>query len=204
MAQVALKNPYISAEEYLEGELLSEAKYELINGEVYAMAGTSVNHTRISGNIFNKTKNHLENSPCEPFISDMKVKIGENFYYPDMMVVCDDKEENDYYRTSPVIIVEVLSKSTRQNDRTIKKQDYLQIPTLEEYVLIEQDFAEIEVFTKKDDWRSNYYFLGDELTLDSIGLTITVEDIYYRVKNEDMAEFIAKKEQEAQEKDMDI
>jgi Uma2 family endonuclease len=200
MAQVALKQHYISAEEYLEGERLSDTKYELIHGEVYAMAGASRNHERIAGNTYKHLSNHLDNtSACEPFGSDMKVKAGENFYYPDITVVCNDEEGDNYFTESPIIIVEVLSKSTRQNDRTIKKYDYLNIPTLQEYVLIEQDFVEVEVFRKKNNWHPDYYYLDDEITLGSIGITLLVEAIYHRVQNDDMRAFVAKKEQEVLE-----
>jgi Uma2 family endonuclease len=199
MAQVALKQHYISAEEYLEGERLSDTKYELIHGEVYAMAGVSKNHERISVNILSSLINRLNQSPCEPFGSDIKVKAGENFYYPDVTVVCNDEGDSDYFTESPIIIVEVLSKSTRQNDRTIKKYDYLKIPTLQEYVLIEQDLVEVEVFRKKNNWHPDYYYLEDEITLESIGITLSVEAIYHRVQNDDMRAFVAKKEQEVLE-----
>ena len=88
----------ISAEEYLESELSREVKYEYVNGYIYAMAGATENHVRILGNIYRKLGNHLENSLCEPFISDMKIKTpAGNFRYPDCMVVCEEDNENDYY-----------------------------------------------------------------------------------------------------------
>jgi Uma2 family endonuclease len=183
---------YITPQEYLDGERISEFKNELIDGQIYMMAGTSVNHDRIAGNLYKKTSFHLERSHCESFSSDVKLKVDDNFYYPDVMVVCNDPEEDDHYRTAPVIIVEVLSSSTRQYDRTIKKHEYLSIPSLKEYVLVEQDFVDVEVFRKDNGWQSDHYFLGDSLTLDSIGLVLTVEEIYHRVQNQDMHEFLAK------------
>ena len=73
----------ITEEEYLAGEEISEIKHELIDGEVYAMSGASKNHERIAGNIFRKIGNFLDGSPCEPFSSDVKVKVDNNFFYPD-------------------------------------------------------------------------------------------------------------------------
>ena len=120
----------------------------------------------------------------------MKVKVGHDFYYPDVMVVCQQDNANDYYKTAPVIIVEVLSKSTRRFDQTNKRLRCQQIPSLEEYVLIEQDKGEIEVFRRQNHWQSAYYYLGDEITFTSLGVTVRVEDIYYQVNNEDVLEFL--------------
>jgi len=176
--------------EYLAGEKIAEIKHEFIDGEIYAMSGASKNHERISGNVFVNLHAHLQNSPCEPFSSDVKVKVGGDFFYPDAMVVCDDQTEDDYYTETPTIIIEVFSKSTRRYDATIKRTAYQSIPTLQEYVLIEQDFVDVEVSKKKDQWSSRHYLLGDSLILESIGLTIKVEDLYQRVQNEDMREFL--------------
>ncbi len=190
------KNITISVDEYLLGELNAEEKHELIDGDVYAMAGASGNHERISLNISRKFGNHLEGLPCEPFGSDMKVKVGSNFFYPDVIVDCNFDESQPYYTESPVIIVEVLSKSTRRTDETTKRTAYINIPSLQEYVLIEQDFVDIEVVRKSEGWQSSHYFLGDEVTFESIDLTLLVEEIYLRVHNEDMIEFLSQKEDE--------
>ena len=184
----------ISAEEYLESELKSEVRHEYINGYINAMAGASENHVRISGNIYRKLGNHLENSLCEPFISDMKIKTSTgNFRYPDCMVVCEEDNENDYYKTKPVILVEVLSRSTRKIDEKDKLLEYINIPTLKEYVLIEQDYVDITVYRKSDDWRSTHYFLDEEIYFESIDLTLAVEELYHRVNNEDMIELLGNK-----------
>jgi len=190
---------YISEEEYLQGELISDIKHEYINGYVYAMVGASIKHNRISRNVLYGLENSLrqKKSSCETFSSDMKVKISvesSSFFYPDVMVVCDTNHDDNYFQNSPVIIVEVLSKSTRKNDKTLKKQAYFKIPSLEEYVIIDQDYCEIEVFRKTNDWKSSLYFIGDEITFESIDTTLSVESIYYRVENEDMTDFLKEKE----------
>ena len=183
----------ISVEDYLTGELNSDIKHELIDGTVYAMAGASANHERISVNILRKFGNHLENQPCEPFGSDMKLRINSNFFYPDVMVDCHFDNSEPYFTETPIIIVEVLSKSTRRKDTTFKLLSYINIPSLQEYVLIEQDFVDVQVFRRNEGWLVRHYFLGDEVTFESIGLTLPVEDIYHRVQNDDMAEFLANK-----------
>lgn len=136
----------ISEESYLQGELLAETKHEYIDGEVYATAGASENHNLLSVNMASELRNQLKGTSCRTFMADMKVKVGHDFFYPDVMVVCQKDNENEYYKNSPVIIVEILSKSTRRFDQTDKRLRCQKIPTLEEYVLIEQDKGEIQVF----------------------------------------------------------
>jgi Uma2 family endonuclease len=183
----------ISEESYLQRELLAETKHEYVDGQVRAMAGASENHNLLSVNIATELKIRLKGTPCRVFIADMKVKVGANFFYPDVMVVCQEDNDNEYYKIAPVIIIEVLSKSTRRFDQTDKRLRCQRIPTLEEYVLIEQDRGEIQVFSKKDQWQSFYYYLGDDITFSSLGITVPVEDIYYQVNNEDVLDFLREK-----------
>ena len=191
-----IQTNFISEEEYLQGELSSEVKHELIDGRVYAMAGASANHERISVNVLAEIRSHLKSSPCEPFGSDMKLKVDSNFFYPDVIVDCNFDESQPFYTETPVIIVEVLSKSTRKTDETIKRVAYLNIPSLQEYVIIEQDIVDIEVVRRSEGWQPKHYFLGDEVIFESIDLTLSVEEIYHRVHNEDMIEFMNAKAEE--------
>ena len=101
----------ISEDEYLKGELLSDIRHELIHGEAYAMAGASRNHHRITRNLVSALTQYLNGKPCEPFFSDMKVKVDSCFFYPDALVVCDDEQGHDYYTEKPSLIIEVLSKT---------------------------------------------------------------------------------------------
>ncbi|SMG64291.1 protein containing DUF820 [methanotrophic bacterial endosymbiont of Bathymodiolus sp.] len=185
-----IQNTSISVEQYLKDEINRKEKHELIDGQIYAMAGANANHERISSNISRKFGNHLEASPCEPFGSDMKVKAGSKFFYPDVIVDCQFDETQAYYTETPIIIVEVLSKSTRKMDKTTKRFSYINIPSLQEYVLIEQDIVDIEVIRRSEGWQSRHYFLGDTVHFASIDLTLSVEEIYHRVNNEEMREFI--------------
>jgi Uma2 family endonuclease len=184
---------WMSEQEYLEGERISTIRHEYIDGDVYAMAGASKNHNRIAGNIFAEFHNHLASTPCAPFTSDMKVKVGKNYFYPDVIVVCDDKTEDEYYTESPIIIVEVLSKSTRRTDQTLKRLAYQNLPSLQEYVLIEQDFVDVEICRRERHWQSEHYYLGDEVYFTAIDLRLLVEATYARVVNEEMREFLARR-----------
>lgn len=106
------------------------------------------------------------------------------------MVVCEDKTDNAYYTESPVLLVEVLSKSTRRKDKTIKRTAYQSLPGLQEYVLIEQDFVDVEVCRRSSSWVSNHYFLGDEVWFESLNFNLEVAEIYRWVENEDMQAFL--------------
>ena len=198
MSALQQRTVFISETEYLDGEHISDIKHEYIDGEVYAMSGASANHNRIAGNLYRKLGNHLDNQPCQPYTSDMKVKIGSKFFYPDVLVDCSNLSGSSYFTESPTLLVEVLSKSTRQIDEKLKRQLYTQIPTLQEYVLIEQDFVDVEIIRRRTGWQSEHYFLGEDVTLDAVDLTVSVEDIYYRVDNSDVKEWLEKKAAELQ------
>ena len=94
-----------------------------------------------------------------------------------------------------MIIVKVLSKSTRRTDQTLKRQAYQRLPSLQEYVLIEQDFVDVEICRRTNHWQSEHYYLGDEAYFSSIDLYLPVEAIYARVANPDMQEFLARSDE---------
>lgn len=180
----------MSVDAYLQSELLAEVRHEYIDGYVYAMSGTSRNHEKIIGNLYAKFLNHLGDMPCDVFSSNIKVYVSQSkFFYPDVMVVCGDDHGDEYYSEKPILIVEVLSKSTRRKDHTTKRFAYRQIETLQEYGLIEQDNVHIEVSRRSISWDSAHYFLGDEAYFESLDLKVPVVEVYRRVDNEDMREF---------------
>jgi Uma2 family endonuclease len=185
----------LTEKEYLQSEEKSEVKHEYIDGYVYAMAGAGYNHNCICANISRKFGYHLEGTPCATFIADMKLRIGMDYVYPDVLVDCSAMTANDSFSTSPVIIVEVLSKSSRKTDFTVKLLRYINLPSLQEYVLIEQDFVSVQVLRRANHWRSEYFFLGEQVMFSAIGLTLSVAEIYDRVDNADMREFRELKEQ---------
>lgn len=196
---MALKESHtpISEEEYLEGELESEIKHEYIDGHVYAMAGAKKQHNRLTATISRKFGNVLESKPCDTYASDFKVKIGTKYFYPDVVVECDSEYNNEDFTEYPIIIVEVTSETTRKFDRTYKLDVYRMIPSLQEYVIVEQHFVLVDVYKRDgDSWNLRTYRLGDLVHFESIGLTLTVEEIYERVDNEDMRVYLTKKGEE--------
>jgi Uma2 family endonuclease len=179
----------ISIEDYLEGEKISEIKHEFINGEVYAMAGASEKHHRICANLFIKLDSHLESSSCNAFITDMKLKTDEaTFYYPDVFVSCDKHPESEFYREEPILIIEVVSPSTRQTDRREKLRAYQQIPSVHEYAIVEQDKILVEIHRRQPNGSWITYFFNDndeEFTFESVDLTLKLDEVYRRVNFEE-------------------
>lgn len=184
------KIDYLSIQDYLEGELVSTIKHEYIDGHMYAMAGASTNHNRICSSLNREFGIHLRHTPCEPFVADMKVRGCDDFFYPDVLVACHH-QSNDYGVTdSPLIIVEVLSKNTRKIDHTIKRKAYQSLKNLQEYVVIEQDIADVEICRRRNYWQSEHYFLGDEAYFESIDLRLPVAVIYEPVENADVPAYL--------------
>ena len=175
----------MSVEEYLAGEKDSPVRHEYIDGQVYAMAGASDRHNRIALNLASRLNDHLAGGPCEVFISDMKLQNDEKiFYYPDVVVTCDPAGADAYYRREPRLIVEVISPSTERIDRHEKMAAYKNMDTLQEYVLVMQDHIWIEVHRREgDEWKLESYSQADEqVVFDSVGLRMSVEDIYRNVR----------------------
>ena len=194
----------ITESDYLEVERVSDIKHEYSDGVVYAMAGASEKHAIIAKNVMVGFENSLrkKQSSCIVLASDMKVRISDKstrYFYPDVAVFCDSHEyDSDYYKHSPVIIVEVLSQSTRRNDFTTKMISYFNIASLEEYVLIEQNICQVQVYRKSDHWKASTYFPGDTIHFTSINTTLSVEDIYYQVNNADIAQYLKEKQDNIQ------
>jgi Uma2 family endonuclease len=173
----------VSVADYLAGEPVSEFRHEYIGGEIHAMAGASEEHNAISGNLFAALLSHLKGRRCRTFIHDMKVRLqiaGDDiFYYPDVMVACDPRDTDRYFKRFPTVIVEVLSPETERTDRREKFLSYQQIETLEEYVLVAQDKSEVTVFRRANQWRPEIVRqASDSLTLSSLGFALALVDLY--------------------------
>jgi Uma2 family endonuclease len=140
-------------EAYLAAEQTSEIKHEYIDGQVYAMAGTTDIHNTIAGNLFAMLHTHLSGTGCRVFFADVKAKIRDRncFYYPDLMVSCDERDRNNsLFKEFPCLIVEVLSESTEAFDRGDKFVDYQSLSSLQEYVLISTKRKRIDCFRRND------------------------------------------------------
>ncbi|MGB5593767.1 MAG: Uma2 family endonuclease [Crocosphaera sp.] len=177
---------YISPEIYLEGERVSPIKHEYRQGEVYAMVGAKKPHIVLGTNLATLLNIHLADSPCLVLTSDIKVRLEEAncYYYPDIAVVCDEREINntDDFILYPVLLIEVLSKSTEAFDRGQKFSDYQTCPTLKEYVLIHQNERKIECYRREESgvWREQIY-VEDEVEFRSVNYRGSIEGIYRKV-----------------------
>ncbi len=181
---------FYTPEEYFALEEAAEYKSEYSQGEIFAMAGGTPNHDRIAGNLYVNFHSKLNGTLCEPFTSDMRIQIDEkkHYAYPDLSVVCGELEFAEGRKdmiSNPIVIVEVLSKSTRNYDRSFKFSDYRNIKTFRDYILVEQDEVHIENFHKNEDgfWiLYEYKNLDETLVIKSINVEIPVKEIYARVK----------------------
>jgi len=150
MSAAAQLQPLLSVEDYLQDERFSEVRHEYIGGCVYAMAGASDDHNRVAGNIFGELREQLRGRRCEPFMTDMKVKLpgSQAFYYPDVLVACDPADNAKYFRERPAVIFEVLSPETERTDQREKRFAYALIPSVKVYVLVSQEEPKLTVLRR--------------------------------------------------------
>lgn len=185
MANTARIIETISPEDYLVRERASLVRNEYVDGAIYAMAGASDRHNRIAGNLFTALGLHLPDR-CVPYMADMKVRIvlerAEHFYYPNSMVCCGPADQSLDWRDNPMLLGEVLSQSTERVDRIEKFNAYIQIPTLQDYILIEQSTPHVELFRRSNEWQREVLGAGDTLRLDCIEFEIAVDALYRRVE----------------------
>lgn len=184
--------PSLSVEDYLAGERESNVRHEYVGGQVYAMAGASDRHNRIALNIASRLNDHLADDECEAFMSDMKINADAAlYYYPDVVVTCDGPGGDRYTRSEPRLIVEVLSASTERIDRTEKLHAYRRVESLREYVLVSQDTTLVEVHRRGagDEWAVEVLTgLEEQLALDSVGLALSLSDVYRNVRFDEASE----------------
>lgn len=178
-----LPDPVFTPEAYLlwENDNNTGSRHEYVNGLIYAMTGASRNHNRVGGRLYARLLQHLQGTPCEPFQSDMKVKIQSGndvrFYYPDVQVTCEE-EIDRYYNEHPRLIMEVLSDSTQRIDRTEKRLAYQMLERLQEYVLLSQDSPYLEIYRRRTEWQRESFAGTESVTLESVDLTFRVEELY--------------------------
>jgi Uma2 family endonuclease len=180
---IALSNyNNLTPEEYLQFEEKSPIKHEYIDGQIYAMAGTTDIHNIIGLNFTFIIRNHLRGSDCRVYFADVKVRLEKrnHFYYPDILVTCDDRDrETATYKSFPKLIIEVLSDSTEAFDRGDKFNDYQTLESLQEYVLVNSKHQRVETFRRGEEglWILQTY-QEESFSLQSINLTASFQDLY--------------------------
>ncbi|MEH2007514.1 Uma2 family endonuclease [Nostoc sp.] len=181
-------NTSMSAEEYLLWEPTQEERYEYWDGEVVMMSGATRNHNRISANLFKLLDDALAARSCEVYIVDVKVQVepGQKYFYPDVVVTCDERDDDPQLIQYPCLIIEVLSPSTEAADRGKKFAKYRQSPTLQEYVLVQVAQPSVEVFRRNEQgkWVLSEYNLHERLRLESVDVEIAIAHLYRQVQFE--------------------
>ncbi len=176
------RNATLSPEEYLHGEQYSETKHEYESGRAYAMVGASKSHNLIAGNLYIALSHHLRNKSCQVFMSDMKVRAQDCFYYPDVVVTCHPEEPHQYYVEYPLLVIEVISPSTEAKDSWDKRIAYQSLESLKEYVLVAQEKKDLRIYRRSaEGWDLEIYADGDQVMLASVALEIPMEAVYERV-----------------------
>lgn len=185
---LALTNAnYLTPEEYLAWEAQSDTKHEYIDGEVYAMAGTTDLHNTIALNLAILLRNHLKGSGCQVYFADVKVRVERHncYYYPDLFVTCNPQDkENATVKYFPKLMIEVLSPSTERFDRGDKFKDYRTLDSLEEYMLVNNHYQQVEIFRRNHDgsWRfESFSEPTSQIPVHCLDLTVAIADIYEEV-----------------------
>ena len=170
--------------EYLAVANDSPVKYEYIAGEIVAMSGGTITHGRLIGQATQVLNQLLAGKPCIVLPSEMRVRIraADRSTYPDLYIVCGEPEldpDDDHAVINPVVIVEVLSDSSQDSDRTDKFAAYRRIATLREYVLVSQRERRIEVYRRDGRrWHLDEYRTGELAQLDAVNVGVAVDEVY--------------------------
>ncbi|HPE60798.1 MAG: Uma2 family endonuclease [Thiothrix sp.] len=175
----------ITEAEYLKGEKLAKERHEYRDGKVYAMAGASKRHNRITLNMVrNLPLQNKDGTPCDVYSADIKVRIkqGRAYYYPDIMVSCSaEHEEDNYCLEQPCLIAEVTSKSTEWKDYNEKLVAYQSIDSLQYYLVLAQDKVQATLFYREEDgswWVEHYESLDAVIALKCPETELLLKDIY--------------------------
>lgn len=194
MTTLALVRPTMySEEEYLRLENDASEKSEFFQGKIVMMAGAAPNHNRIKDNLVGEIYLVLKkNKSCKSYSSDQRIHIPSNslYTYPDIVIVCGPNKYSELDRNTivnPSVIVEVLSPSTTDYDRSRKFRLYRDIETLKEYVIIDSLSVSAEVYRRTIDnqWllADDAFSLNDSITIQTIGATLQMADLYDGTEN---------------------
>ncbi len=188
-SNLATIQKFYSDEEYLAFEREAEEKHELIDGEIVAMAGASREHNLIGVNVSSELHFRLKGKGCEIYANDMRVRMKKGRYgYPDVVIVCDKPNfADDEFDVllNPLVVVEVLSKTTRFRDKTDKLATYQKMESIRECLLVEQNEPRIEHYIKQtpNQWLLRIYEnLSETIVLESLGCELPVAEIYAQIE----------------------
>src|SRR6185369_12193361 len=181
--RTATQSDYVTVRDYLAAEAVSDIRHEYLGGLVYAMAGETRDHNQIAQNFLFNLRQHLKGGPCKLYMSDIRVNFylreDEYYYYPDIVVTCDKRDNDKLFIHYPKLIIEVLSPSTERLDKREKFFAYTSIASLEEYVLVSQTAREVTVFRRAHDWKAEKASGAKaKVALESLNVTLPLPVIY--------------------------
>lgn len=182
MGSAALQ-PKMTAAQYIEWLQDQPIKYQYIDGEVFAMAGGSARHAYLCSQASSALASATRGRSCKAFGSELHLYIPAtgNYFFADASVICGPVQlhAGSDAALNPSVVVEVLSPSTEQHDRSGKWHDYQSIPSLQDYLLVEQETARVEHYHRTGDgsWRYRVYTTGDRIPLTQ-DLEIAVDELY--------------------------
>ncbi len=184
---LAQKITALTVAEYLALEEASNIRHEFVDGHIHAMAGGTLNHNRLAMDFGRLLNDRMTGDNCEAFVENIIVKISAAiYYYPDVVVACDEIDGNESVIHNPVLVVEVLSKSTEKIDRREKMIEYQMVSGLREYAIVTQEKMQIEVYRHEnagEAWQGEIYSEPEqEVLFASVGVKMLVSEIYQRVK----------------------
>lgn len=178
----AVLNPKLTLQEYLDWENAQPDKHEFHRGEIFAMTGGRRTHGRVLLNLARHIGEHLDGSGCQVFADSMKVQVADDtILYPDVFVTCDRADlSTDQIFRAPKLVIEVLSPSTQAYDRSKKFALYRQLPSLQEYILVDPETRRIESFTRsvQGDWVLHDMSDDAAMLAASIGCTVSMGDVF--------------------------
>ncbi|MGI8466957.1 MAG: Uma2 family endonuclease [Pyrinomonadaceae bacterium] len=183
----AIAKEFMTEAEYLAFDDKSKIRYEYMDGEIFAMAGATRGHNLANTNVSTELSLQLRETDCEVYVNDFRVRIREGHnVYPDVAVACGDIQTTDGDKTllNPIVVFEVLSKSTEQRDRGAKAEDYYSLPSLKDYVLVSQYRIRVEHFSRQKNnvWILKIYEdLNDVVELGSIKCKVSLKLIYLKM-----------------------
>lgn len=177
----ALRKP-MTREAFLAWEERQPVKYEFDGFGPVAMTGVSINHATIQSNLIRALGNRLDGGTCRVFGSDLKIIAAGSIRYPDAFVVCGPLRGVDNIVTNPVVVFEILSPSTQGTDRIRKNREYRATPSIQRYIMLEQDEQTATVFSRREDaWMVDILSGDTVLALPEIGIDLPLPDCYRSV-----------------------
>lgn len=186
MGQRAPTPVLFTPEEYLRWEAGQVERHEFVDGEIFCMSGAGDRHVTVTMNVAIALRQHLRGTPCRTLMVDMKVQVSpvKSYFYPDVLVTCSPRDAlNPLVKREPKLIVEVLSPSTANYDRTDKFAAYRQLDSLEEYALVDIENRRAEVYRRGsgDTWTLHPFATGQGLAFASVDLAVTADELFAEI-----------------------